>query len=112
MLKANNTDIYVAALNAKVQRIAVGQSVRLRIEVKARAAIDRLLLGYGIKDRLGQVIYGTDTDTDLKKQPLRNVASGDRYHFDIAFPANLGPGTYSVVTALTSSDTHLEKNYE
>lgn len=110
MLKANNTDINVAALNAKVQRIAVGQSVRLRIEFKARAAIDRLLLGYGIKDRLGQVIYGTDTD--LKKQPLRNVASGDRYHFDIAFPANLGPGTYSVVTALTSSDTHLEKNYE
>lgn len=90
--------------------VDVGQPVRLRIEVEARAAIDRLVLGYGIKDRLGQVIYGTNTD--LKKQPLLNVASGDRYRFDIAFPANLGPGTYSVQTALVSTDSHLENNFE
>jgi len=90
--------------------VDVGQSVRLRIEVTAHSAIDRLVLGYGIKDRLGQVIYGTNTH--LKQQPLLNVAAGDRYLFDIAFPANLGPGTYSVQTALVSTDTHLANNYE
>jgi len=90
--------------------VDVGQSVRLRIEVTAHAALDRLVLGYGIKDRLGQVIYGTNTH--LKQQPLLNVAAGDRYLFDIAFPANLGPGTYSVQTALVSTDTHLSNNYE
>lgn len=90
--------------------IDVGQPVCLRVEVIANASIPRLVLGYGIKDRLGQVIFGTNTD--LKKQPLMNVKKGQRYIYDIQFPANLGPGTYSVVTALTSSDTHLERNYE
>jgi len=90
--------------------IDVGQAVRLRIRVQAHKAIDRLVLGYGIKDRLGQVLYGTNTH--LKEQPLSNVAAGDQFQFDIAFPANLGPGTYSVQTALVSSDTHLVNNYE
>lgn len=90
--------------------VDVGQPVCLRIEVQINASIERLVLGYAIKDRLGQVIYGTNTD--LKRQPLNNLTSGERYQYDIAFPANLGPGTYSVVTALTGSDTHLENNYE
>jgi lipopolysaccharide transport system ATP-binding protein len=93
-----------------IETVDVGQSVRLRIEVHAYAPIDRLVLGYGIKDRLGQVIYGTNTD--LKAQPILNVAAGSRYLFDIAFAANLGPGTYSIQTALVSSDTHLVSNFE
>ena len=88
----------------------MGQAVRLQVEVTANADIQRLVLGYGIKDRLGQVMYGTNTD--LKQQPLLDVKKGDRYLFEIAFLANLGPGTYSIQTALTSSDTHLVNNYE
>jgi lipopolysaccharide transport system ATP-binding protein len=95
---------------APLEVVDVGQPVRLSIEVTANAPIQRLVFGYGIKDRLGQVIYGTNTD--LKQQPLLNVAKGDRYLLDIAFPANLGPGTYSIQTALVSSDTHLLNNYE
>ena len=93
-----------------IEVVDVGQVVQLRIKVKAHAAIDRLVLGYGLKDRLGQVIYGTNTH--LKEQSLCSVASGDEFQFDIAFAANLGPGTYSVQTALVSSDSHLVNNYE
>jgi lipopolysaccharide transport system ATP-binding protein len=90
--------------------VDVGQSVRLRILVNVIKPIERLVLGYGIKDRLGQVMYGTNTH--LKKQPLINVSAGERYQFDISFLVNLGTGTYSVQTALTSDDTHLTNNYE
>jgi len=90
--------------------VQVGQAITLRIIVKARFAIDRLVLGYGIKDRLGQVIFGTNTD--LTHQALENVRAGQTVGFDIAFHANLGPGTYSIQTALVSSQTHLENNYE
>lgn len=90
--------------------VDVGQTVHLRIEVQVHADIERLVLGYGIKDRLGQVIYGTNTH--LKQQPLFNVKQGERYLFDFAFSTNLGPGTYSVQTALVSTDTHLVNNYE
>jgi lipopolysaccharide transport system ATP-binding protein len=94
----------------RLEVVDVGQPVRLRITVQANKAIERLVLGYGIKDRLGQVIYGTNTH--LKDQPLLDVSSGDKYLFEIAFPANLGPGTYSVQTALVGNDSHLVSNYE
>ncbi|MBA1225541.1 ABC transporter ATP-binding protein [Stutzerimonas stutzeri] len=93
-----------------LEMVDVGQAVRLRIEVAAHANIARLVLGYSIKDRLGQVIFGTNTH--LKSQPLVNVVAGERYLFNIAFPANLGVGAYSVQTALVSTDTHLSNNYE
>lgn len=103
----------IALLDAKGQRVEmvdVGQPVTLQIQVRTHAPIGRLVLGYGIKDRLGQVIYGTNTD--LKKQVLNDVPADSCIRFDIAFPANLGPGTYSVQTALVSTDTHLVNNYE
>lgn len=97
-------------LGNPIEVVDVGQEVRLQIMVQAKKPIERLVLGYGIKDRLGQVIYGTNTD--LKNQPLFNVAIGSHHLYDIQFPANLGPGTYSIQTALCSTDTHLANNYE
>ncbi|MDH0499089.1 ABC transporter ATP-binding protein [Stutzerimonas stutzeri] len=105
------TDIALLDANGqRVEMVDVGQSVTLQIQVRTHAPIGRLVLGYGIKDRLGQVIYGTNTD--LKKQVLNDVPADSSIRFDIAFPANLGPGTYSVQTALVSTDTHLANNYE
>jgi lipopolysaccharide transport system ATP-binding protein len=68
------------------------------------------VLGYGIKDRLGQVMYGTNTWHT--KQVLHDPKQGDEFLFVIAFPANFGVGSYSVQTALVDRDTHLTANYE
>jgi lipopolysaccharide transport system ATP-binding protein len=109
--EASVTDI--ALINQKgdrVELIDVGEQITLRVTAKIDADLPHLILGYGIKDRLGQVMYGTNTHHT--KQVLRNVKVGDQYVFDIKFHVNLGPGTYSVQTALVSSDTHLENNYE
>lgn len=103
----------IALLNEigeRVEAIDVGQKVTLQVNVTVNKALPSLVLGYGIKDRLGQIIYGTNTYHT--QQILKNVEEGLRYTFNIRFPANLGVGTYSVQTALVSSDTHLEKNYE
>jgi len=94
----------------RIEIVDVGQNVTLRVEVGVNVFIERLVLGYGIKDRLGQVIYGTNTD--LKKLALENVPANSSIFFNIVFPANLGPGTYSVQTALVRTDTHLVNNYE
>ncbi len=94
----------------RIEFVDVGQQVTLRVDVRTQAPIERLVLGYGIKDRLGQVVYGTNTH--LKNQALENVPANSLIRFDISFPANIGPGTYSVQTALVSSDTHLVNNYE
>lgn len=88
----------------------VGQDVELRIRVVVRLPIPRLVLGYAIKDRLGQYIYGTNTHHT--KQAIEHLSAGDEHVFRIRFPMNFGPGSYSVSTALVSTDTHLVNNYE
>jgi len=93
-----------------VETINVGDTVRLRVKVKINSPIPRLVLGYMIKDRLGQVMYGTNTH--LKKMPANDVKPGDEIVFNFDFPANLGEGSYSIATALVSTDTHLVNNYE
>jgi lipopolysaccharide transport system ATP-binding protein len=87
-----------------------GNPVTLRVEVAIHADLAELTLGYRIKDRLGQPIFGTNTFH--KKLPLVGLKAGQRLRLDFSFPLNLGPGTYSVATALHSSDNHLTANYE
>lgn len=103
----------IALFNVAGQRVEfvnVGEPVELRIDVKAYANIPRLVLGYAIKDRLGQCIYGTNTHHT--KQQLQDVKSGQSFQYRIRFLMNLGPGSYSISTALVSTDTHLVNNYE
>jgi lipopolysaccharide transport system ATP-binding protein len=90
--------------------VGVGESVELHVRVKVHRPVDGLVLGYGIKDRLGQVMYGTNTWHT--KQVLHDPKQGDEFLFIIAFPANFGVGSYSVQTALVDRDTHLTANYE
>jgi lipopolysaccharide transport system ATP-binding protein len=94
----------------RVEVVDVGSDITLMVKVKARAAIPRMVLGYMIKDRLGQPMYGTNTH--LKEMPLEGVAAGEEVVFRFRFPLNLGPGTYSVATAIVSTETHLVNNYE
>lgn len=103
----------IALYNSKgevAEFIGVGEQVELHIKVKVYQTIESLVLGYGIKDRLGQVMYGTNTWHT--EQVINHPQEGDEYQFVIAFPANFGVGSYSVQTALVDKDTHLTANYE
>ena len=94
----------------RVEVVDVGSTVTLEVRVAVHAPIPRMVLGYMIKDRLGQPMYGTNTH--LKELPLDDVAPGEELTYRFRFPMNLGPGTYSVATAIVSTDTHLVNNYE
>jgi lipopolysaccharide transport system ATP-binding protein len=94
----------------QVEAINVGEQVTLQVRVAIHRPIPRLVFGYGIKDRLGQVMYGTNTQ--LTRQIQHDLSPGQQVVYRCHFTANLGPGSYSVQTALVSSDTHLENNYE
>lgn len=94
----------------KVEFVGVGDPVELRVRVKVYQDIPSLVLGYGIKDRLGQVMYGTNAWHT--GQIIEHPKSGEMYDFTIAFPANFGVGSYSIQTALVDRDTHLTANYE
>ncbi|MCI2261670.1 ABC transporter ATP-binding protein [Xanthomonas indica] len=103
----------VALLDAHgkpTEYVAVGEPVRLRVGVRARKALDRLVFGYMIRDRLGQAIFGTNTFHT--EQILEKVPVGRELIFDVDFQAELGPGTYSVSISLSDTRDHLGKNYQ
>ncbi|SEP05743.1 lipopolysaccharide transport system ATP-binding protein [Luteibacter sp. UNC138MFCol5.1] len=93
-----------------IEFVDVGQDVELRIDVEARSDIPKLVLGYMIKDRLGQPVFGTNTFHT--RQVATDVPAGSVLSYVARFPMNIGPGSYSISTALVSTDTHLVDNYE
>ncbi|HBE9181890.1 TPA: ABC transporter ATP-binding protein [Serratia fonticola] len=93
-----------------IEMVSVGDSVTLKIVVKIEKDIPELVLGYMIKDRLGQPIFGTNT-YHLGKT-LKDLCVGQEVEFDFQFNMNLGEGNYSVAVALHDRDTHINKNYE
>ena len=93
-----------------VSVVQVGQHLVLRIGVKASTAIEKLVLGLMIRDRTGHIVWGTNTWHT--KQVIENVESGERIEFKWRFKCALGPGSYGISYALTSSDTHTDMNFE
>ncbi|MDR3444402.1 ABC transporter ATP-binding protein [Dyella sp.] len=93
-----------------VEYITVGQAVTLRARISIEAPIEQMVFGYMIRDRLGQPVFGTNTHhTD---QICEDLVAGDIVEVRAQFPANFGPGSYSISVALTDADTHLVKNYQ
>ncbi|AKU24022.1 ABC transporter ATP-binding protein [Massilia sp. NR 4-1] len=109
--EASVTAIALENADGQAQEVLnVGAAVTLRIRVKVHAPLERLVLGYMIKDRLGQQIFGTNTHH--LDQALSGLRAGETIDYRFRFPLNLGAGSYSITTALTSNETHLANNYE
>lgn len=109
--EAGITDIALLDENGGyVEVVNVGQTMTLRITVDIHDDLPELVLGYMIKDRVGQQIYGTNTH-HLKRK-LENLTKGERIEYTFIFPANLGIGSYSISVALHTGDTHIVKNFE
>lgn len=108
--EATIENISISSLDQQELSIVyVGQEVQVNIRVLVNEDLDRLVLGCGIKDRLGQMMFGTNTH--YTSQVLRDVKAGENYIFKIRFSANLGVGSYSVHASLVRNETHIEKNY-
>ena len=104
-----NVEILDAA-GKKIQNLEVGKKIKLKVTVQANENLPSLVLGYQIKNRFSQVVYGTNTYH--LKQALKNLKKGEEYDFSFEFDANLGVGSFSVTLALHDNDNHLQNNYE
>ncbi|RON05687.1 sugar ABC transporter ATP-binding protein [Pseudomonas brassicacearum] len=88
----------------------VGQPVVLEVQVEVRQDIERLVLGFMIKDRLGQAMYGINTHR--QDQALTDLQASERVTYRFAFVMGLGKGNYSVALSLSRLDSHLDRNFE
>lgn len=99
--------------NAKgenVESVSVGDEVEIHVHGTAHKALDQLVLGYSIKDRFGQILFGTNTF--YSGQPLKDLKEGEKFSFTVKFNANFGEGNYSVALALVDGENHMGANYE
>ncbi|MGF6210324.1 ABC transporter ATP-binding protein [Comamonas sp. 4034] len=99
--------------NAKdeiVDYINVGEPIQLKVSIRLHSDLPDLVFGYLIKNRLGEPIFGTNTHH--LKISMKQLKTGENLKLNFSFPANIGPGSYSISTALHITETHLAKNYE
>lgn len=94
---------------AETDILKVGARVTLQIDTSLLADIPGLVVGYMIKDRLGQPVFGTNT-YHLGK-PLQALEAREKLSLRFTFDVNFGEGNYSVAIALHEGDTHLGRNY-
>lgn len=94
----------------RFETVDIDTPMVLEIGVEARSDVPRLVLGFMIKDRLGQPVYGTNTYHLNTVQ--ENVRAGEKLTFRFCFKGSFGEGTYSLSTSISDSKTHLNKNYE
>lgn len=94
-----------------VRAVGAGEAACIRIKVKANQPVENFTIGFLIKDRLGNDVFGSNTHHMLKSLgPLE--AGGDK-HINFCFPSlALGPGHYSVTLAAHADSDHLAGNYD
>jgi lipopolysaccharide transport system ATP-binding protein len=93
-----------------LKKICAGQKVCLEVSIKAHAYLEMLVVGIGLKNAVGQVMYGTNTF--LSRQVKRNVVAQENLLYQFEFFMDLAPGHYSISTCLAGAESHIEKNYQ
>jgi lipopolysaccharide transport system ATP-binding protein len=85
-----------------------GETALLDIYIRAENDISELTVGFGIRDRYGQDIFGTNTYHHGISISCR---SGVKYLCRWEIPLNIAPGKYTIIAALHTQDTHVENCY-
>jgi lipopolysaccharide transport system ATP-binding protein len=93
-----------------IEVINIGESLILRVQYKSNEPVSGLTIGFMVKDRLGQPVFGTNTH-HLKYQ-IKRLESSQTAVCEFCFAASFGVGSYSVAVALHLGETHVIKNYE
>ncbi len=100
----------VDAAGQPTAAVETGSHAVLLVRAVAHKPVAQLVVGFLIKDRMGQAVYGINT---LRLgEPVQDLASGEEFSVRVALQLNLGKGSYSVSLALTAEDSHLADNYE
>jgi lipopolysaccharide transport system ATP-binding protein len=105
------TSIRIVTMDGtEVDAVETGTMVKLEIKVKVNRTVPEAVVGFIIKDRLGQMMYGINTYR--LGQTIADLALGDHLVCCFQFEMNLGKGNYSISTSISKKESHLTDNYE
>jgi len=107
-LEATIENVRVYGKDSLSSVITSGERAKLDIHFKAHKKLDNITVGFGIRDRFGQDIYGTNTFHMGKSISCKDV---NVYCCSYEFDMNIAPGKYTVNVSLHSDDTHYSNCY-
>ncbi len=102
---AEITDVVVTGANSRGSVLASGEGMNILVRLRSNTDLPAVTIGISIRDRFGQVVFGTNTF--LHDMPIPLAANG-QYEVSFDMQANLGPGKYSVTAAIHTEVTHIE----
>lgn len=99
--------------NEKINFVIGGESVTLLIGIEILSDLDYPIVGFSVKDKLGQVLFGDNTYITYRDDPLfihPNVHLVARFSFRIPI---LPAGDYSIAVAIASGtqDEHIQHHW-
>jgi lipopolysaccharide transport system ATP-binding protein len=103
--EAQIEEVKIVSSNTNSNTIISKQDAKLSIVIKSTEDIEDVNIGFLIKDKFGQDIYGTSTKNlgktyNLKKDSIITI--------EFLMPLNIGVGKYTISTALAVGDNHLD----
>ncbi|HEL3809642.1 TPA: ABC transporter ATP-binding protein [Stenotrophomonas maltophilia] len=101
--------IDVSMTDDQGQRVGVlegGELVRLQVRVELQQALDNLIVGFYVKDRLGQRLFGDNSYFACRDTPVSGKA-GEQVVGTFVFRMPIMPsGSYMIDAAVASGDQH------
>ena len=97
--------VTVRGENSHSNVINSGELATIEIIVKSIMDLNDTTVGFLIRDRYGQDIFGTNTYHYGYKNKLEK---GKTYSFSFVVRMDIGPGVYTVTTAIHTKDAHIE----
>ena len=76
-----------------------GESVRLNITCRSETRLNRMMVGFVVRDRLGQVMFGENTGLMGERTTVLERGESIRTYFEFRMP-RLQRGKYSVSAAI------------
>jgi len=94
------------------QVFRVGEALRLHVRLIKHVALTDLTVGFLLRDRVGNDVYGTNT-WHVTAAGLDELPVGQEAVLCWNIPAlNVGPGSYTISVALHGNMTHVENSYD
>jgi lipopolysaccharide transport system ATP-binding protein len=88
----------------------VGESARLKLSVSFHKSVADVTVGFIIRDRLGNDVFGTNT-RHLKVSP-GHCKPGEKLELEFAVVLNLGRGHYAISLAVHQGFRHVENSLD
>lgn len=109
-------DVSVMAINLlnpegkPTEAVETGAPVTLEIRAQVNLNVPEMVMGFLIKDRFGQIMYGINSYRLGKT--IEQLSAGDQVVGRFQFEMNLGKGNYTISTGVSGQESHLADNYE